>query len=185
MFKSAALAAFHHQAVHAGLDGADGGFQRGHDVKHGQARLFERGAIFAWVAGRGGDEFDALVGDEIDDAGVAHEGLGDIDAEGFCSELAHAGDFVAYGIELAGRGFDDAHAAGVGDGGGELRAGDPAHGRLDDGQLDIEELRDAVGNHVCSLGRLVIYKDRACSRDIRNASSWPGQAPVRVPGCFC
>ncbi len=50
----------------------------------------------------------------------------------------------AHFIELAGRCFDDAHAARIRHGGGKLGAGDPAHRRLDDGIFHAQHLGDAV-----------------------------------------
>ena len=51
-------------------------------------------------------------------------------------------------LELTRRRLDDAEAAGVGDGRGELGPGDEAHRRLHDRMLDSEELRDSGAHGV-------------------------------------
>ena len=45
-----------------------------------------------------------------------------------------------------GQGLDHAHAATLGDGGGQFSPGDVRHRRLDDGVLDAQERLDAVGH---------------------------------------
>ena len=123
-------------------------------------------AVLGRVAGRGGDELDALLDDEVDDAGVAHERLRDVDAERLVGEVAHLADLVADLVELARGRLDDAHRAGVRDRRGELGARDPAHRRLDDRVRDAEQLGDAraqrgVGqNQRCSCSRLDGLDDR-------------------------
>ena len=52
----------------------------------------------------------ALVDDEVDDARVAHERLGDVHAERLVGEVAHLADLVADLVELARRRLDDARA---------------------------------------------------------------------------
>jgi hypothetical protein len=109
-----------------------------------QAAALQRLAVFVGVAGRGGDELHALVGHEGDDVGIAHEGLGDVDAPRLVGEAAHLSHLLAHLVEAPGRGLDDPQAAGVGDGAGQLGPCDPAHGRLDDRVLNPQQLGDAV-----------------------------------------
>ena len=83
---------------------------------------------------------------EVDDRRVAHEQLRDVHAERLVGEVAHLADLVAHRVELAGRGLDDAEAAGVRDRRGELRPGDPAHRRLHDRYLHSQELGHAIAD---------------------------------------
>ena len=97
------------------------------------------------AAGRRGHELHALLGHELHDRRIAHEGLGDVHAERLVGEVAHLADLVPDDVELARRGLDDPHGAGVRHGAGELGAGDPAHRGLHDRDVDTEQLGDTVG----------------------------------------
>jgi hypothetical protein len=101
VLEAAAFAAFHHQPVDAGSDRLEGGFQRRHDMEHDEARTFELFAIFAGIAGRCGDEFDALIDDEAYDIGIADEGLRDVHAERLVGQGTHLANFLAHRIEFA------------------------------------------------------------------------------------
>ena len=108
VLEAAALAALDHQPVDTGVDRLERRPQGRHHVEHGEPGRLQLGGVLGGVAGRGGDEPHALVDHEVDDGRVAHEGLGDVDAERLVGELAHLADLVADGVELARRGLDDA-----------------------------------------------------------------------------
>lgn len=123
-------------------------------MENGKSRLFQFGAITLGIAGRGGDEFHALIDDERDDVRIAHKGLGDVDAKRLVREFAHFAHFFAHLVEPPRRGFDDAQAARIRDGRGKLRAGNPAHRRLHNGIIDTEHVGDAVPDgHGLASGR--------------------------------
>ena len=86
----------------------------------------------------------ALVVHEVDDVRIAHERLRDVHAERLVGEVAHLGDLVAHLVEPSRRRLDDPERAGVRHRRRQLRAGDVAHGRLDDGVLDAQQLGDSV-----------------------------------------
>ena len=79
-------------------------------------------------------------------ARVAHERLGDVHAEGLVGQVAHLGDLGLDVVQLARRRLDDPEAPGLGHRRCQLRAGDPAHRGLDDGDVDAEEVGDAGGD---------------------------------------
>ena len=107
------------------------------------------------VAGRGGDELDALINDEVHNTRVAHKGLSDVHTEGLISEPAHGADLFTNLIKFTRGCFDDAHGAGVGYGRCQTGTSDPAHGCLNDGNLNTEHLGDAIGKlHVCPAANL-------------------------------
>ena len=145
VLEAAALAAFDDEPVDAGVDRLQRRGERRHDVEHGEPGVLERAVYLVGIAGRGGDELHALVDHEVDDVRVADERLGDVHAERLVGEVAHLADLVPDRVELArGRLDDPAAPPAFGDRRGQLRAGDPAHRRLDDRDVDAEIVGDAV-----------------------------------------
>jgi hypothetical protein len=119
-------------------------------VKDHETRLFESRGVLGGVAGRRGYELDVVRHDKVHDVGVAHEGLGDVDAEGLVGELTHQFNFALDVIEFTRGGLNDAEATGVGDGTGESAARDPTHGCLQDWFFDSQEFGNAiVDSHGC------------------------------------
>ena len=114
---------------------------------------FSAARVLRRVAGRRGHERHAVLGHEVDDAGVAHEQLRDVHAERLVGEVAHLDDLVADLVEPARRRLDDAEPAGVGDRRRELGPGDEAHRRLHDRVLDSEQLRDSGAHGVARYPR--------------------------------
>jgi len=149
VLEAAALAALDDQPVDPGLDRFQRALQGGHDVEHGESGRLEIGGVTGRVAGRGRDEPHALVDHELDDVGVPHEGLGDVDAERLVGEVPHLADLLPHRVQLARRRLDDAESAGVGDGRGQLGPSDPSHRGLHDRVLDPEQFGDTVddGGH--------------------------------------
>jgi hypothetical protein len=70
-------------------------------VEHGETGVFELRGVSGGVAGRSGDELDALVHHELHDRRVAHKQLRNVHAEWLVGEFAHLDDFLAHGVELA------------------------------------------------------------------------------------
>ena len=130
--EAAALAALDDQAVDAGVDRLERRGQRRHDVVHGQAGLLEDARVLRRRPGRRGDELDPLVDHELGDVRIAHERLGDVDAERPVGEVAHEADLVLHRVELARRRLDDPARPGPRHRRGQPAAGDPAHRRLHD-----------------------------------------------------
>jgi len=85
-----------------------------------------------------------LIDHELGNARVAHERLGDVDAEGSVREIAHLLDLELDLVELPRRGLDDPHRSRVRDRRGELRACDPSHRSLNDRDLDAQHATDAI-----------------------------------------
>ena len=101
------------------------------------------------VAGRGGHERHAVLGDEVDDRRVAHEQLGDVDAERLVGERRASSTISSRtSLEPARRRLDDAEPARVRDRRRELGPGDVAHRRLHDRMLDSEQLCDSGAHGV-------------------------------------
>ena len=93
--EAAALAALDDQPVDAGVDRLQRRGQRRHDVEHGEPGLLQDArCTSSAIAGRRGDELDALVDDELGDVGIADERLGDVHAERLVGEVAHLADLV-------------------------------------------------------------------------------------------
>ena len=86
-----------------------------YDMKDCQVGAFELVGVTFRVARRGGDEFHALIDHKLDDVGVAHKGLRDIDPEWFVGEFSHLLDFFANGVEFSRRRFNDAEPTRVRD----------------------------------------------------------------------
>ena len=78
-------------------------------------------------------------------------------------QVPHGADLADEGVQLARGRLDDPQPTRRRDRRGQLRAGDPAHRRLDDGDLDAEQPGDAV----------VERRRRAPHLRIVRASSWP------------
>jgi hypothetical protein len=76
-------------------------------VVHGESCSLEHAGVLRGRAGRGGDEADTLLDDELGDAGIAHERLGDVHAEGPVGEVAHGPDLALDGVEFTRRRLDD------------------------------------------------------------------------------
>ena len=99
--EAAAFVAFDDQPVDPGVDRLQRAPQRRHDVEDGEPRVLERTRELGRVAGRGRDERDAVLGDEVDDRRIADEQLRDVHAERLVGELAHLDDLVAHLVEPA------------------------------------------------------------------------------------
>jgi hypothetical protein len=67
VLEPAALDALDHQPVHPGVDGLARRGQGAHHMEHRDARIVQPAGEQRRVAGRGGDEADALGDKEIDD----------------------------------------------------------------------------------------------------------------------
>src|SRR4029434_10559750 len=87
--------------------------QARHDVKQGESRRLDLFGIALGTAGRRRYELDALGDHEAHDGRTPHERLRDVHSERFVRELAHLLDLFADGVQLAGRGLDDAEPARV------------------------------------------------------------------------
>ena len=170
VLEPAALATLHHQAVHARVGRLLGRPQGRHHVEDREAGLLELGGEPGGAAGRGGHEPHALVDHELDDRRIPDEGLGDVHAEGLVGQVAHPGDLVADHVELTRGRLDDAHGAGVGHGRGQVGPGDPAHGGLDDRDVDTQHGRDPVGEH----GRILPWRPPAA--DLPVQGRWRNQS---------
>lgn len=83
-------------------------------------------------------------GKHVDDRRVLLPALDhQVGCNGLSGELVNA---VQIGAALGSQRFDHAESAGLRHGGGELRAGDVGHRRLDDRVFDAEQGLDAVGH---------------------------------------
>ena len=120
VLEAAAFGALDDQAVHAAFHGLHGALQGGHRVVHGYAGILEHVDELGGVARGGGDELHAVLHHEAHHAVVAQEQQRQVDAEGLVGKLGHGADFALAVFGFAGGGFDDAEAAGVADGGGQL-----------------------------------------------------------------
>ena len=111
------------------------------------------GRVLGGVTCTGGDKSDTLVHHELDDARVADERLGDVDAEGSVREITHLGDLDLHVVELTGTGFDDAHTPGIGYRRCQLGPGDPAHGGLHNWVVNPQQFGDACTDR-CGSGSI-------------------------------
>jgi hypothetical protein len=132
ILEATAFGTFHDEAVDARLDAFHRRIDGGDGVIDGDARIVERRNELRRAARRGGDEFHTRIADETQHGVVLQEADRQVDAEGRIRQFAHLQDLGLAVFGLARRGLDDAEAARLADGGGELRAGNPAHRRLDD-----------------------------------------------------
>jgi hypothetical protein len=114
-------------------------------VERGHTRIPEPRCEDGRVTGGSRDEGDLVLDDEVEQPiEIPNKVLCDIEPPRLVRELSHGEDFARYGIELARRRLDDPQSAGLGDRGGELGAGDPAHRGLHDRNLDAEITGDAI-----------------------------------------
>lgn len=144
-----ALEAVDAEEVDAELDGGEGVADGGalvEDDDAGSLELLDDGA--GRVAGRL-DDADALVNDGLGVRGVVggHHGgqQGHVDGKGLLGEGAAAADLVAEGGRVGeDEGRDDAEAARVGDGGGEVGCANVHHAALDNGHCEETSLSEAM-----------------------------------------
>jgi hypothetical protein len=101
-----------HQAVDAGLDAFHRGLHRRHRMIDDDACGLQRRNEFRRAAGRGGDEFNARVADELKHCIVAQESNWQVDTERQVQRF-HLVDLGLTGLGFARRGLDDAEAAGA------------------------------------------------------------------------
>ena len=121
-------------------------------MEHGDAGVMKLPGVPSRVPGGGGHEPDALLGDEVDDAGVGDQHLGDVDTPWFGRPVAHRRHFAPDLVEAAGRRFDDPEASRVRNGGGQLRPSHKSHGSLQQRVVDTEKLGDTCTEWSRSVG---------------------------------
>ncbi len=100
-FEPASFATLDDEAVDPRVNRFQRGRERRHHVVDGEASVFEHRGVARGGAGRGRHEAHPLLDHELSDRRVAHERLGDVDAEGSVGEIAHPADLVAHGVEFS------------------------------------------------------------------------------------
>ena len=140
VLEAAAFAALDHESIDSGINGLQGGRQRRHHVEDGDPGVLQGAGVLGRVTGRCRHERDALVGHEVHDRRIAHEQLGDVDAERLVGQVAHLHDLGTHLVEQTRRRLDHPESAGVGHGGCESGASDPSHRCLNDWIVDAEQV---------------------------------------------
>ena len=134
-YVAAGLGALGNDAVRPGPLHQLGQRHRRHHGEDLGPGLLPQGKVGGWVARPGGDEAYVLLRGDLGHG----PGLGvhehDVHAEGLVGQAAAEADLRPKGVGVHAAPADQAHTAGVGDGGGEGGGGDVGHAALDQGKF--------------------------------------------------